>query len=234
MKVAISCIYYKAVCPSFDVVDMDTDTWREFFLADGLHRKDIACKILKTEFMRSSIKEIAWVPLDDQDILVEKYGPKPKGKRKLYFDMDGTLVDFQSGVDRLTEEQKASHPGHPEDVEGVFALMDPMPGAVEAVKRLSKYYDCHILSTAPWNNPSAWSDKLLWVKKHLGKELYKKVTLTHHKELLNDGHSFLIDDRETHGAKAFGRNLFDIDPENPDWPELADLLVSIAERENDM
>lgn len=150
-----------------------------------------------------------------------------KRKRVLYFDMDGTLVDFQSGADKLTEEQKAAHPGHPEDVEGVFALMDPMPGAVEAVRQLSKLYDCHILSTAPWDNPSAWSDKLLWVKKYLGEEFYKKVTLTHHKDLLNDGHAMLIDDRTAHGADAFGENLIAFDAESMNWEAIVEKLTQL-------
>ena len=32
--------------------------------------------------------------------------------------------------------------------------------ALEAVRKLNEKYDCYILSTAPWRNPSAWSDKV--------------------------------------------------------------------------
>lgn len=46
--------------------------------------------------------------------------------------------------------------------------MDPMPGAIEAINRLADKFDVYILSTAPWDNPTAWSDKLNWVKQHLG------------------------------------------------------------------
>lgn len=38
----------------------------------------------------------------------------------------------------------------------------------EAVHELSKHYDVYILSTAPWKNPSAWSDKINWITKHFG------------------------------------------------------------------
>jgi len=157
---------------------------------------------------------------------------KTQRKRILYFDMDGTLVDFQSGVNRLTEEQRAAHPGSPEDVEGVFSLMDPMPGAIEAVRELSKYYDCHILSTAPWDNPSAWTDKLLWVKKHLGEQFFKKLTLTHHKELLNDGHALLIDDRTAHGADEFGDRLIAFNQKSNNWADVTEALISIAKQSN--
>jgi len=83
----------------------------------------------------------------------------------------------------------------------IFSLMDPMPDAVESFEELSKIYDTYILSTAPWENPSAWSDKLLWVKKHLGRQAYKRLILSHHKNL-NDGH-YLIDDRTKNGADRF-------------------------------
>jgi 5'-nucleotidase len=52
---------------------------------------------------------------------------------------------------------------------------------------LANLFDTYILSTSPWENPSAWSDKLLWVKHHLGSICYKRLILTHHKNL-NVGH----------------------------------------------
>ena len=55
--------------------------------------------------------------------------PKPI----LFFDMDNVLVDFQSGIDRLDEQTKQKYEDHLDDVPGIFALMDPMPGAIEAV-----------------------------------------------------------------------------------------------------
>ena len=85
---------------------------------------------------------------------------------RIFIDMDNVLVDFQSGIDRLTpEERAAADPKHMDEVEGIFGKMDPMPGAVEAFEALAREHDVFILSTAPWDNPSAWSDKLLWVKR---------------------------------------------------------------------
>ena len=40
---------------------------------------------------------------------------------------------------------------------------------VKAIIETDKY-DVYILSSAPWKNPSAWSDKLEWVKKYLGQD----------------------------------------------------------------
>ena len=54
--------------------------------------------------------------------------------RKLFFDMDGVLVNFQSGIDKLSEETKREYEGRLDEVPGIFSLMDPMPHAVEAVQ----------------------------------------------------------------------------------------------------
>ena len=58
----------------------------------------------------------------------------------LFFDMDNVLVDFKSGLDRVAPEIKAQYDDdgtgkpHYDDIPGLFSLMDPMPGAIEAVK----------------------------------------------------------------------------------------------------
>jgi len=73
--------------------------------------------------------------------------------------------------------------------------MDPVPHAIESFHELAAKFDTYVLSTSQWENPSAWSDKLLWVKRYLGQAAYKRVILTHHKNLnLGD---FLVDDHTT-------------------------------------
>ena len=121
--------------------------------------------------------------------------------KTLYIDMDNVLVDFPSGINRLPEDIQDEFDGRLDEVPGIFSLMDPIPGAIFAFEELSTLYDTYILSTAPWENPSAWSDKLLWVKKHLGKSAHKRLILSHHKNL-NDG-DFLVDDRLKNGVELF-------------------------------
>jgi len=128
-------------------------------------------------------------------------------KTILSIDMDNTLVDFKSGIDSLTPRMRAKYRGHYDDTPGIFAKMDPLDGAVEAFEKLSRKYDVYILSTAPWKNPSAWGDKLLWVQKHLGKSAYKRLVLTHHKNLNVQPGAILIDDRRKRGAAKFGKRL---------------------------
>lgn len=124
-----------------------------------------------------------------------------KAKQTVFVDMDNVLVNFQSGIDRITAEEREQYAGDLDDVPGIFSLMDPYEGAIEGYHWLSENFDTYILSTAPWDNPSAWTDKLLWVKKHLPKVAYKRLILSHNKHLAHG--DFLIDDRTANGAGNF-------------------------------
>ncbi len=138
--------------------------------------------------------------------------------------MDGVLVDFASGVAKLSEETKKEYEGRIDEVPGLFALMEPMPGAIEAVQLLAKHYDVYILSTSPWGNTTAASDKIEWVKKHMNGVFHKRVILTHHKELLMG--DFLIDDRGKNGTSEFRGEWIHFGSERfPDWDAVLEHLL---------
>ena len=122
-------------------------------------------------------------------------------RKRLFFDMDGVLVNFESGIAKLNEETKEQYKGHLDEVPGIFSLMEPADGAIETVHLLSKHYDVYILSTSPWNNPTAASDKIEWVKKYFSEIFHKRVILTHCKNLVMG--DYLIDDRGKNGASEF-------------------------------
>lgn len=146
-------------------------------------------------------------------------------KKILYIDMDGVLVDFESGLQQCPVEVRDRYHDNPDDIPGIFAKMKPRDGALEAFSRLAEIFDTYILSTAPWDNPTAWSDKLEWVKAHLGQDARKRLILTHHKNL-NHG-DFLIDDRDKHGTVRFvGKWIRFGSPEFPDWPAVTQYLLS--------
>ena len=148
-------------------------------------------------------------------------------KRILYFDMDGVLVDFNSALKKHSPEILRQYDGHPDDIPDLFGQMDPMPGAIEAIHKLAEKYDCYILSTAPWNNPSAWADKVRWVTKYMGDVFKKKIILTHHKNLLDDGKALLIDDNTKHGAEKFGDRHIQFGTEQfPNWHAVENYLGS--------
>ena len=149
----------------------------------------------------------------------------PISKPILYIDMDNVLVDFQSGINKLSEYEKREYEGRYDKVPDIFARMSPYEEAINAYHHLARFYDVYILSTAPWNNPSAWSDKLIWVRKWLGTDGYKRLILSHHKNL-NNG-DFLIDDRLKNGAENFGGELILFGSEQyPNWDSVVDYLIS--------
>lgn len=152
----------------------------------------------------------------------------------LYFDMDNVLVDFQSGLHKISDEVKEEYADdgtgkpHLDDIPGLFSLMDPMPGAIEAVNTLKEFYDVYILSTAPWKNPSAWSDKLLWVQKYFGDVFHKRLILTHNKNLCIQPGAYLIDDRHRHGASKFGDRWIQLGSDRfPDWDSVVHYLLTV-------
>ena len=139
-----------------------------------------------------------------------------KKDKVLYVDMDNVLVDFQSGIDALAPEDKEAYMGTYDNCPHIFSKMVPIKGAIESFKQLSTVYDTYILSTSPWDNPTALNDKLDWIKRYLGDMAYKRAIFTHHKHL-NKG-DYLIDDRTKNGADRFEGELIQFGSDRfPDW-----------------
>lgn len=150
-------------------------------------------------------------------------------KKRLFFDMDGVLVDFESGLAQQDEQTLKEYEGRYDEIPGLFGLMQPMPGAIEAVHKLNEHYDCYILSTAPWNNPSAWSDKVTWITKHLDDVFHKKMVITHCKNLCKG--DILIDDRGKNGTSQFEGEWIEFGSERyPDWNAVLDYLIPIKNK----
>lgn len=138
--------------------------------------------------------------------------------------MDNVIVDFAAALDKLDRQTLAKFEGRFDEVPGIFSLMPPMNGAISAYETLAQNFDTYILSTAPWENPSAWSDKLLWVKTHLGRPAYKRLILSHNKHLCVG--DYLIDDRTANGADRFtGEHIHFGTTDFPDWRSVLDYLI---------
>ena len=137
----------------------------------------------------------------------------------VYIDMDGVLVNLEAEIELVFKKQLSQWPWD------MFKNPDPIDGAVEAFNYLcnSSKYDVYILSTAPWNMPASWSHKRQWVSKHLGKNAYKRLILSNHKNLCHG--DYLIDDRTANGADKFNGELIQFGTDNhPDWESVLKYL----------
>lgn len=74
-----------------------------------------------------------------------------------------------------------------------YRVLKPMEGAQEALHRLAKEHEVFIV-TAPWiSNPTCASDKIEWVKQHIGPEWGERVVIAKDKSIVSG--DILIDDR---------------------------------------
>ncbi len=158
-------------------------------------------------------------------------------KKTLYIDMDNTLVDFKTRLEGVAPSVLQQYEDRVDEIPGFFAVMRPMPGAIEAFHELSRLFDTYILSTAPWRNPSAWQHKVEWVHLHFGEDecvdgkenpAYKRLILSHHKNL-NRG-DFLVDDRPLkRGADKFEGEVIEFGGDGfRDWPAVTEYLRARA------
>ncbi len=144
-------------------------------------------------------------------------------KKILYLDMDGVLVDFQSRADKVSDNEKRKYK-RVCYIPHIFSTMKPIEGAIEAFDELNEYFDVYILSAAPWGNDTSCRDKIGWVKKYLGKKAYKRLILSHHKNL-NKG-DFLVDDRLKNGAAEFeGEHIQFGTKKFPNWKVVKKYLI---------
>lgn len=61
MKIAVRCIYYKAVTPSCDVIELSYDQWMTFLHGDSSKRKEIVCSVLeKDQYSGNSMDSLRW------------------------------------------------------------------------------------------------------------------------------------------------------------------------------
>ena len=145
-------------------------------------------------------------------------------RKIVYVDMDGVLVDFKTGIEKLSHADLELYKGRYDEAPHIFSKMEPKENAIECYIKLCSKYDTYILSTSPWENPTALNDKLDWVKKYLGNHAYKRLILSHNKHL-NYGH-YLIDDREKNGADKFVGELILFGGEKfPNWNAVMEYLI---------
>lgn len=160
-------------------------------------------------------------------------------KKVILVDMDGVLVKDPTKEHEEAMRRKMTRKGRKEgsanpdehqihwsDVPEIFLDLEPMEGGIEAFNKLSQDYDVYIVSTAPWGNPSAWTDKRKWVEKHLPAAT-KRLILTHHKELIRG--DYIIDDRLKNGVDKFkGHHIHFGQPPYENWSKVLDFFDTLS------
>ncbi len=143
----------------------------------------------------------------------------------LFIDLDGVIADFITAMNSHPCRKISPYDEHPDTIPGIFRNLNPIFGSIEAIKILldSNQYEVYFLSTAPWNNPSAWTDKRLWLEDQFGDSVNRRLILTHRKDLLKG--DILIDDRPNNGAKDFEGTWIQFGTEEfPDWRSILKYL----------
>ena len=122
----------------------------------------------------------------------------------IYIDLDGVVADFEKGRSQHPLSTITPYIGRPDKLPGVYENLDPIADSIESVTELfnNPDFDVYFLSSAPWDNPEAWTHKRLWVAKYFDvKIIRKRLILSHHKQLLIG--DYLIDDNQWNGASKF-------------------------------
>lgn len=226
---------FKTLCEnSFSQIDEEERRYRVYGLF-GIHDPLVHTYDLFSAHYINAIHMDAEHHLNDKVIMnsvlpvIHWIDDRQNGKERpiVYVDLDDCLVDTKNGWRKLSVDEQQAYEGHLYDCPGFFARLEPLPSAVKAFRWLAEHYDTYILSCAPYSNPSAWSDKLLWVEKYLGVPAFRRLILSHHKNL-NYG-DYLIDDRKVNGASEFMGTLlqFGTDPFKT-WEDVLDYFEHLG------
>lgn len=135
----------------------------------------------------------------------------------LYCDMDGVLCDFNGDYNRL----KSDFIPNPQTSYGFYSNLPVIENAIESYKLLETKFNVYILTRPSYWNPLCYTEKRIWVEKHLGLDTCKKLIICWDKSLLKG--KYLIDDNQCEGFEGevclFGSKEF------PNWESIKNYLL---------
>lgn len=67
MKIAVRCIYYRAVTPNFLVIDLNAEAWSKFLWADNKTRIEMIRPYLPKD--HPTVREATWISIGDLSTL---------------------------------------------------------------------------------------------------------------------------------------------------------------------
>ena len=145
-------------------------------------------------------------------------------KQIVYVDIDDTLADLQSAL----KKAKSINPAmpFPQAEYGFYANLTPIDGAIESVEWLlnSKVFTPYILTAPSTMNPMSYTEKRVWVEKHLGIEMVERLIISPNKSLLKG--AYLVDDNiEGRGQEGFEGNVLQYgSAQFPNWKSVIQAL----------
>ena len=82
-------------------------------------------------------------------------------KKIVYFDMDGVLVDFQSGIDQLDLHDVIEYKGRYDEVPGIFGTMKPNKDMISLFNAMSLNIGDYLIDDRLANGSEKFGGKLL-------------------------------------------------------------------------
>jgi len=106
--------------------------------------------------------------------------------------MDDVLCDYSHAHAKALIQNPSQ--GFPQSQHGFFENLAPIEGGLETVKHLKKSnnYEPYILTAPSERNPLSYTEKRLWIEKHLGFDFVERLIICSDKSLLRG--DILIDD----------------------------------------
>lgn len=141
-------------------------------------------------------------------------------KSTILVDMDGVLCNYKKALkDGLLAAVNPNEEKYPQSRIGFFSYLEPMPVALESMEKLQREHDVWICSRPSFPNLNCYTEKAIWVRKHLGYEMQKKLMLVPNKSMVIG--DFLIDDSLKDGQSEFRGELLHFGSDlYPNWPEV--------------
>lgn len=145
----------------------------------------------------------------------------PRRIRRVLFDMDGVMVDFEGYV-----ESTGLSADIVKHMPGAYAAMKPYDEALDAARFLmAQGFEVWVATKPPTESGHAYTEKAEWIFRHIP-ELKKRIIITHDKGMLGDRFDCLIDDRP-HKANCiqFKGVLIHLKPETR-WSDVIDTIMN--------